>query len=40
VVSTVKEYRQAMAKLKKGTVARLLVKRLGRTLYLTIEIPK
>jgi serine protease Do len=40
VVSTVKEYRQVMAKLKKETIARLLVKRLGRTLYLTIEIPK
>ena len=40
VVSTVKEYQQAMAKLKKGAVARLLIKRLGRTLYLAIEIPK
>jgi serine protease Do len=40
VVSTVKEYQQVMTKLKKGTVARLLIKRMGRTLYLTIEIPK
>jgi serine protease Do len=40
VVSTVKEYRHTMAKLKKGTVARLLIKRRGRTLYLAIEIPK
>jgi serine protease Do len=40
VVSTVKEYQQAMAKLKKGAVGRLLIKRMGRTLYLTIEIPK
>jgi serine protease Do len=40
VVSTVREYRQAMAKLKKGSVARFLIKRRGRTLYMTIEIPK
>ena len=40
VVATVKEYREAVAKLKKDTVARFLVKRAGRTLYLTMEIPK
>jgi serine protease Do len=40
VVSTVKEYRMAIGKLKKDTVARLLIKRLGRTLFLTVEIPK
>ena len=40
VVSTVKEYRAAAAKLKKDAVARFLVKRMGRTLYLTVEIPK
>jgi serine protease Do len=40
VVKTVKEYRAAVAKLKKETVARFLVKRQDRTLYLTMEIPK
>jgi serine protease Do len=40
VVATVKEYREAVAKLKKDSVARFLVKRAGRTLYLTMEIPK
>jgi serine protease Do len=40
VVSTVREYHKAMARLKKGSVARFLIKRRGRTLYLTIEIPK
>ena len=40
VVATVKEYLEAVAKMKKGTVARFLVKRAGRTLYLTLEIPK
>jgi serine protease Do len=40
VVGTVKEYREAVAKVKKDTVARFLVKRAGRTLYLTVEIPK
>jgi serine protease Do len=39
VVATVKDYRQAVKKLKKGQVARFLVKRQGRTLYLTVEIP-
>jgi serine protease Do len=40
VVSTVKEYRAVIAKLKKESVARFLIKRTGRTLYLTMEIPK
>jgi len=40
VVSAVAEYRAAIAKLKKESVARFLVKRMGRTLYLTVEIPK
>jgi serine protease Do len=40
VVSTVKEYRAVIAKLKKESVARFLIKRMGRTLYLTMEIPK
>ena len=39
VVANVKDYRQAVKKLKKGQVARFLVKRQGRTLYLTVEIP-
>jgi serine protease Do len=37
VIATVKEYREAVAKVKKDTVARFLVKRAGRTLYLTLE---
>jgi len=40
VVGSVKEYREAVAKVKKDTVARFLIKRAGRTLYLTVEIPK
>jgi serine protease Do len=40
VVNTVKGYRAAIAKLKKESVARFLIKRTGRTLYLTVEIPK
>jgi len=40
VVGTVKEYREAVAKVKKDSVARFLVKRLSRTLYLTVENPK
>ncbi len=39
VVSTVQEYQVALKQLKKGEVARFLVKRQGRTLYLTVEIP-
>jgi hypothetical protein len=30
----------AIAKLKKETVARFLIKRMGRTLYLTVEVSK
>jgi serine protease Do len=40
VVSTVKGYRTAMSKMKKGSVVRFLIKRMGRTLYLTAEVPK
>jgi serine protease Do len=40
VASTVKEYREAVAKVKKDSVARFLVKRQGHTLYLTVENPK
>jgi serine protease Do len=40
VIATVKEYREAVAKVKKDSIARFLVKRAGRTLYLTVEIPK
>jgi serine protease Do len=39
VVATVKEYREAIKTLKKGQVARFLIKRQGRTLYVTVEIP-
>jgi S1-C subfamily serine protease len=39
-VSTVKEYREAVGKVKKDSVARFLVKRQGQTLYLTVENPK
>ncbi|MGA9755033.1 MAG: DegQ family serine endoprotease [Desulfobaccales bacterium] len=39
-VSTVKEYRETIAKVKKESVARFLIKRAGRTLYQTVEIPK
>jgi serine protease Do len=39
VVSTVQEYQVALKHLKKGEVARFLIKRQGRTLYLTVEIP-
>jgi len=40
VVGAVKEYREAVAKVKKDTVARFLIKRQSRTLYLTVENPK
>jgi serine protease Do len=39
VVGTVKEYREAVAKVKKEAVARMLIKRGGNTLYLTVENP-
>jgi serine protease Do len=40
VVSSVKEYVAAVDKVKKGSVARFLIKRMGRTIYLTVEVPK
>jgi len=40
VVGSVKEYGEAVAKVKKDSVARFLIKRLGNTLYLTVENPK
>jgi serine protease Do len=40
VAGTVKEYLEAVAKVKKDSVARFLIKRQGKTLYLTIENPK
>ena len=40
VVGTLKEYRESIAKVKKDSVARFLVKRAGHTLYLTVENPK
>jgi serine protease Do len=39
-VVTVKEYREAVGKVKKDSFARLLVKRQGHTLYVTVENPK
>lgn len=39
-VEKVKDYQEIMAKVKKGTAARFLIKRQGRTLYLTVEIPQ
>ena len=39
-VSTLKGYRKAIAKLRKEAVVRFLIKRMGRTLYLTVEVPK
>ncbi len=39
VVSSVKDYLGAVKKLKKGQYVRFLIKRQGRTLYLTVEIP-
>jgi serine protease Do len=40
IAGTVKEYLEAVAKVKKDSVARFLIKRQGKTLYLTIENPK
>jgi serine protease Do len=40
VIGSMKDYSAAIAKLKKESVARFLLKRLGRTLYLTVEVPK
>jgi serine protease Do len=39
-VENVKGYQEIMAKVKKGSYARFLIKRQGRTLYLTLEIPQ
>jgi S1-C subfamily serine protease len=39
VVSTLKEYQAAITKVKKGSVARFLIKRMGRTMYLIIDSP-
>jgi serine protease Do len=39
-VATVKEFRSAIGKVKKGDVVRFLIKRQGHTLYLTMENPK
>jgi serine protease Do len=40
VIGSMKDYSAAISKLKKESVARFLVKRQGRTLYLTVEVPK
>jgi serine protease Do len=39
-VSTVKEFQTEADRLKKGAFARLLIKRQGRTQYVTLEVPK
>lgn len=39
-VDTLKDYQGIMGKVKKGTFARLLIKRQGRTQYLSVEIPQ
>jgi serine protease Do len=39
-VEKVKDYQEIMGKLKKGSYARFLVKRQGKTLYLSVEIPQ
>ncbi len=39
VVTSPKEYLEAVKKLKKGAYSRFLIKRQARTLYLTVEIP-
>ncbi|MCX5892390.1 MAG: DegQ family serine endoprotease [Deltaproteobacteria bacterium] len=40
VVNAAKDFQTAVGKLKKEATARLLIKRQGRTLYLTVEVPK
>ena len=40
VINSAKDFQSTAAKLKKETYARFLIKRQGRTLYLTVEIPK
>ena len=39
-INTVKEFQTAAGRLKKESFARLLIKRQGRTLYVTLEVPK
>ena len=39
-INTVKDFETAVARLKKESYARLLMKRQGRTLYLMLEVPK
>jgi serine protease Do len=39
-VSSVKDYLKIVTQLKKGTVARFYIKRQGKNLYLTVEIPQ
>jgi serine protease Do len=39
-INTVKDFQTAVDRLKKENFARLLIKRQGRTQYLTLEVPK
>jgi serine protease Do len=39
-VGSVKDYQKIIRKMKKGSIARFYIKRQGRQLYLTMEIPK
>jgi S1-C subfamily serine protease len=39
-VTNLKTYQAIIGQLKKGTSARFLIKRQGRTLYYTVEIPQ
>jgi S1-C subfamily serine protease len=39
-INTVKDFQTAVGRLKKEEFARLLIKRQGATLYLTVEVPK
>ncbi|MGD0826806.1 MAG: DegQ family serine endoprotease [Desulfobaccales bacterium] len=39
-INTVKDFQTTVGRLKKESSARLLIKRQGRTLYLTLEVPK
>ncbi len=40
VISSAKDFQTSAGKLKKEAFARLLIKRQGRTLYVTVEVPK
>ncbi len=40
VIGTAKDFMTATSKLKKESTVRFLIKRQGRTLYLTLEVPK